>query len=142
MSEDRNLLFRQQMYAEMWEEIASLRGKELDDYLASLGLTSADLLKDHANAFEKAHASLKRARFEEARRQVRQKREPVAPKILSLDLARKNEIMAAIMRRAKSSNDMTIAARNQTIEDEKDLDSFLEACVLLGMIDDEGNLKE
>jgi hypothetical protein len=36
---------------------------------------------------------------------------------------------------------MTIAARNQKIEDEADLDSFLEACVRLGLIDSEGNLK-
>jgi hypothetical protein len=37
---------------------------------------------------------------------------------------------------------MTIAARNRTIEDEKDLDVFLEACLRLGMIDSEGNLKD
>jgi hypothetical protein len=37
---------------------------------------------------------------------------------------------------------MTIAARNRTIEDENDLDVFLEACLRLGMIDSEGNLKD
>jgi hypothetical protein len=36
---------------------------------------------------------------------------------------------------------MTIAARNQRIEAEEDLDSFLEACIKLGVIDENGNLK-
>jgi len=38
------------------------------------------------------------------------------------------------------TNDMTIAARNQKIDDEGDLDSFLEACLRLGVIDSDGNL--
>jgi hypothetical protein len=142
MSEDRNLHFREQMYAEIWEEIASLKGKELDDYLVSLGLSPGDLLQDHAKALAKAHASLGRARFEEARRQVRQRAGSTTVKILSFDLARKNEIMAAVKRYAQNSKNMTVAARNQKIEDERDLDSFLEACLRLGVIDDEGNLKE
>ena len=36
---------------------------------------------------------------------------------------------------------MTIAARNQKIEDEGDLDAFLKACLRLGLIDSEGNVK-
>ena len=141
MSEDRDLLFKQQMYAEMWDEIASLNGKELDEYLTSVGLLPGDLLKGHEKALAAANTSLKRARFEEARRQVQQRKDPAVAKVLSFDLTRKKEIMAAIRDHAKRTNDMTIAARNQRIEDEKDLDNFLEACVRLGMVDDEGNLK-
>lgn len=37
---------------------------------------------------------------------------------------------------------MTIAARNRKIADENDLDVFLEACLRLGLIDSEGNLKD
>jgi hypothetical protein len=37
---------------------------------------------------------------------------------------------------------MTLAARNRKIEAPEDLDSFLEACLRLGLIDEDGNLKE
>jgi hypothetical protein len=37
---------------------------------------------------------------------------------------------------------MTIAARNRRIESDDDLDSFLEACLQLGLIDESGKLKE
>jgi hypothetical protein len=83
----------------------------------------------------------KRERFEEARRQVRQKGVTDFGKVLSFDLAKKKEIMAAISDHAAKSNEMTIAARNRKIDDEEDLDSFLEACLRLGLIDGEGNLK-
>jgi hypothetical protein len=141
MSDDRSLHLKRQLLDEIWEEIAPLKGKELDEYLASLGLAPEDLLQDYAKALDAAFAAPKRARFEEARRQVRQRKGADSGKILSFDVARKKQIMAAISDHAERTNDMTIAARNQRIEDEGDLDSFLEACVRLGLIDSEGNLK-
>jgi hypothetical protein len=57
-------------------------------------------------------------------------------------LAKKREVMAAIRDRADRTNEMTVAARNRRIEDENDLDVFLEACLRLGVIDSDGNLKE
>lgn len=141
MSDDRNLLSKQELLDEIWEEIGSLEGQELDKYLASLGLAPDDLLKGYAKALDAACAAPKRARFEEARLRVRQKSAGDFGKILSFDVAKKKEIMAAIRDHAARTNEMTIAARNQKIEDEGDLDSFLEACVRLGLIDSDGNLK-
>ena len=141
MSDDHNLLSKRQLLDEIWEEIGSLEGEELDEYLASLGLAPDDLLQDYAKALDAACAAPKSARFEEARLRVRQKVDGDFGKILSFDVAKKKEIMAAIRAHAARTNAMTIAARNQKIEDEGDLDGFLEACVRLGLIDSEGNLK-
>jgi hypothetical protein len=141
MSDDRSLLLKRQLLDEIWEQIGSLKGKELDEYLAGIGLVPEALLQDYAKALDAACAAPKRARFEEARRQVRQKTGADFDKIRSFDVARKKEIMAAIRDHAARTNEMTIAARNQKIEDGGDLDSFLEACVRLGLIDSEGNLK-
>jgi hypothetical protein len=141
MTDDRSLHLKRQLLDEIWEEIGSLEGKELDEYLASIGLAPDRLLQDFAEALNAACAARKRARFEEARRQLRQKSSPEFGKIFSFDLAKKKAIMAAIRDHAARTKDMTIAARNQKIEDEGDLDSFLEACVRLGLIDGEGNLK-
>jgi hypothetical protein len=141
MTDDRSLHLKQQLLDEIWEEIGSLEGKELDEYLASIGLAPDRLLQDFAEALNAACAARKRARFEEARRELRQKSSPDLGKIPSFDLAKKKAIMAAIRDHATRTKDMTIAARNQKIENEGDLDSFLEACVRLGLIDGEGNLK-
>jgi hypothetical protein len=142
MSDDRSLDMRRQLIDEIWEEIASLKGKELDEYLAGIGLSPEDLLRDYSRAMDTAIAGPKRARFEEARSLVRQRKVADFGKILSFDLAKKKEIMAAIRDRADRTNEMTIAARNRKIEDENDLDVFLEACLRLGLIDSAGNLKD
>jgi hypothetical protein len=141
MTDDRSLHLKRQLLDEIWEEIGSLEGKELDEYLASIDLAPDGLLQNYAEALNAACAARKRARFEEARQELRQKSSPDFGKIFSFDLAKKRAIMAAIRDHAARTNDMTIAARNQKIEDEGDLDSFLEACVRLGLIDGEGNLK-
>jgi hypothetical protein len=142
MSDDRSLDLRKQLLDEIWDEIASLKGNELDDYLASIGVSPQDLLRDYSRARDAAIATPKRARFEEARGLVQQKKVIDSGNILSFDPAKKRQIMAAIRDRADKTNEMTIAARNRRIEDENDLDVFLEACLRLGMIDSDGNLKE
>jgi hypothetical protein len=142
MSDDRSLLLKQQLLDEIWKEIGALEGSELDEYIAGLGLAPNDLLQDYAIALDAARTASKRARFEEARRLVRQKAGGASGKILSFELAKKKEILSTIRDYAARTNEMTVAARNQKIEDEGDLDSFLEACVRLGVIDNEGNLKE
>jgi hypothetical protein len=75
------------------------------------------------------------------RRRVRQKKTADSGKILSFDVARKKQIMTAVRDHADGTNEMTIAARNRKIENENDLDVFLEACLRLGVIDSDGNLK-
>jgi hypothetical protein len=141
MTDDRSLHLKRQLLDEIWEEIGSLQGKELDEYLVSIGLVPDGLLQDYTEALNAALAARKRARFEEARRQSRQESSADVGKLLSFDLAKKKAIMAAIKAHAARTGDMTIAARNQKIEDERDLDSFLEACVRLDVIDADGNLK-
>jgi hypothetical protein len=59
----------------------------------------------------------------------------------SWDIARKRQIFKAVQERSLQTKQMTIAARNQKIDAEEDLDSFLEACIRLGVIDQDGNLK-
>jgi hypothetical protein len=138
MSDDRSLQLKRQLFDEIWEEISSLKGKELDDYLASIGLNPEDLLGDYSKAMAAAIAAPMRARFEEARHVVRQRHAGGgSAKILAFDLTRKKQIMDAL----KDHPEMTRAARNGRIEDENDIDVFLEACLRLGVIDSDGNLK-
>ena len=141
MSDDRGLQLKRQLLDEIWEEIGSLEGKELDEYLISVGLTPDALLQGYSKVLNAACAAPQRARFEEARRRLRLKSSADFGKVLSFDLTKKREILAGIRDHATRTNEMTIAARNQKIEDEADIDSFLEACVRLGVIDAEGNLK-
>ena len=142
MSDNQALLLKQQLLEELWDEIGSLKGKELDEYLADIGLKPKDLVQDYAKALDAVSAARKRARLEGARQQLRQTTKVDFSKILSFDLRKKQQIMAAIRDHAARTKEMTIAARNQKIEDEGDLDGFLEACLHLGLIDSEGNLKK
>ncbi len=141
MSGDRKSDPRKQLSAEIWEELSSLSGKELDDYLTSIGLEPNALVRAYSNGVRSAVAAPKRARFEEARRAIRSKQAPTASNVLSFDVERKKKIAASVRDLADRTNDMTVAARNRKIEDENDLDVFLHACLQLGVIDDEGNLK-
>lgn len=142
MSDDHSLHLKRQLLDEIWEEIGSLQGKDLDDYLAGIGLNRQDLLKQYSNAVSAAIAAPKRAMFEDARRRLREKKTVNSAKILAFDVVKKKQIVAAVRDHADRTSEMTIAARNRKIEDEGDLDVFLEACLRLGVIDSDGNLKE
>ena len=142
MSDDRSLDLKRQLLDDIWDEFGSLKGQDLDDFLATIGLKRQDLLKQYSNAVSAAIAAPKRAIFDDARRQLREKKTIDSAKILAFDVAKKNDIVAAIRDRADRTSEMTIAARNRKIEDEGDLDVFLEACLRLGVIDSDGNLKE
>jgi hypothetical protein len=142
MSNDEKLFRKEQLLGEIWDEINSLKGRALDEYLTGIGLNPDVLLEDYAKGVDAAGIASKRARFEEARRHVRLRAGARAARIVAFDLPKKRQILAAISERAARTNEMTIAARNQKIDAEQDLDSFLEACVRLGLIDEDGNLKE
>lgn len=142
MSKDQNLFLKEQLLGEIWGDISSLNGQALDEYLTGIGLNPGVLLEDYAKGVDAASIASKRARFEEARHHVRLLAGAKDARIIALDLPKKRQIQAAIRERAARTNEMTIAARNQKIVDEQDLDSFLEACVRLGLIDEDGNLKE
>ena len=68
MSDNQALLLKQQLLEELWDEIGSLNGKELDEHLAGLGLTPDSLLQDYAKAFDAACTAQKRARLGPVRR--------------------------------------------------------------------------
>jgi len=142
MSGDRNSDPRKQLGEDIWEELSSLSGKDLDDYLTSIGLVPNALIGAYSGGIRSAVAAPKRARFEEARRQIRQRQVPTSATILTFDIGRKKEIAACIRALADTTSHMTVAARNRKIENENDLDVFLDACLQLGVIDEEGNVKD
>lgn len=142
MNNDRSFDPRRQLSEEIWDELSSLKGKELDEYLTTIGLDPGELLRSYSSVVRSAVAAPKRARFEEARRFVRDRQASISASVLSFDVAKKKRIAAAVRDRDDATNSMTVAARNRKIEDENDLDVFLDACLKLGMIDDEGNLKD
>jgi hypothetical protein len=141
MAEDRKLRFKEQLLDEIWQEIGSLKGEALDRHLSEIGLDPGAALRKYANTMDAAVLGAKRARFDQAKLRVKGRTAAAKINVVAFDLARKTEIMSAIRGMAARSNEMTIAARNQKIESEQDLDSFLEACLALGVIDEEGNLK-
>lgn len=137
MSGDRGADLRMQLIGEIWDELSTLKGKELDDYLVSIGLGPEELVEYYSKAKAAAVAAPNRARFEEARRLVRRRQPVDTATILAFDPARKKQIMEAL----KDHPEMTRAARNGRIANDADVDAFLEACVRLGVIDADGNLK-
>ena len=119
-----------------------MEGGELDQFLIEIGLDTSELLDDHSRGVKAALMAQRRARFENAKDYVRSGGSKQSATLLTFDLARKRQVLEDIKKRATQTNEMTLAARNQKIDAEEDLDSFLEACLRLGLIDDEGNLKE
>lgn len=125
---------------ELWNEISLLEGDKLDAVLRDLGLNPAELLQHYSKTVASALLTVKRLRLEEAKRHV-QGRARRSSSVTSWDTAKKRQIFKAIQERSLQTKQMTIAARNQKIDAEQDLDSFLEACIRLGVIDQDGNLK-
>jgi hypothetical protein len=52
MSDDRTPPFKFWLLDEIWDQLGSLDGAELDGYLADLGLKPNDLLADYSKAME------------------------------------------------------------------------------------------
>jgi len=141
MNTDRNSPLRDVLLDEIIEEVCALEDGALDQFLTELGLNPDDLIKSHARAIQGAISSQGRSRFEIARTAVRRKNPQQYLRIASFDFSKKQEILENIRRRAEQTKEMTLAARNRKIEALEDLDSFLEACLRLGVIDEDGNLK-
>ena len=77
-----------------------------------------------------------------ARQHSREPQARLSTSIFSFEPSKKREILSSVAKRVEVTGDMTIAARNRRIESDDDLDSFLEACLQLGLIDESGKLKE
>jgi carbamoylphosphate synthase small subunit len=125
---------------EMWDELCSLEGRALDEFLASASLDPAELVRRYDDNAKAAEVSVKRSRFEEAKKRVHAGHANHPFNIVSFDLSKKQKVLAAIKERAAKTNEMTIAARNEKIHAESDVDAFLEACIRLGVIDQDGNI--
>jgi hypothetical protein len=142
METDRESSLRQELLDDILESLRSLKGAELDAYLLELGLDPDDLLVSFDAVFQDPEIAAKRRMFDAAKRRSQAQADAPSALIVSFDSARKREIFAAVKKRADATGDMTIAARNQRIGSEDDLDKLLEAWVRLGVIDESGNLKD
>jgi hypothetical protein len=142
METDRELSFREELLEEIQQELLSLEGAALDEYLLALGMDPNDLLESFDAVFQDPEIAAKRRKFAAARQRLHEPQAPPSALILSFEPSRKREILDAVTKRVDATGDMTIAARNRRIESDDDLDSFLEACLRLGLIDETGKLKE
>ncbi len=124
---------------EFWLELQKLEGTELDAYLQDLGLNPEKLLESYSETVASAVSALKHRRFEEAKKRVRERKNQGPSNVTALPIDRKRQIASEMAARARQTNDMTQAARKQSVVSERDLDSTLEAYVRLGIIDDDGN---
>jgi hypothetical protein len=141
METDRELSLRAELVNEILDDIKDIHGSELDEYLAEIGFDPADLLRSFESSLASYETKAKRRRFDAAREHVAISRGRPPATLLAFELSRKREVFAVVTAHIKTTGEMTLAARNQKIEAEEDLDSFLDACFRLGMIDENGNLK-
>ena len=139
MSVDRGSL-RAQLLNEITDEMHELEGKALDEVLSDAGFDPQALLADFEGSVRLFGASEGRRMFEAARTAIKSAR--AGSNALNLEATRKHSVFLAIKQRMATTGEMTIAARNQRMDSEEDLDRFLEACMGLGIIDENGNLKD
>lgn len=139
---DKHGSLRETLIAEVADELAGLEGEALDEFLTDIGQDPAALLEQSKSAMAGAVRRQKMVRFENVRKQLRRRTPPNTATISGFDLAKKQDLLRRIKKHSEDSGEMTIAARNQKIESEEDLDAFLEACLRLGLIDEDGNMKD
>jgi hypothetical protein len=139
MAPDRDPL-RAQLLDEIIEEMHGMKGEALDEFLSRAGLDPSGLLADFDGSLRLMEASAGRKKFDVARALLSSKR--LKSNVLNLEASRKRSVFAAVKGRMETTGEMTLAARNKKIESEEDLDSFLEACVKLGVINENGDLKD
>lgn len=139
MGTDRDPL-RTQLLDEIIEEMHGMKGEALDEFLSRAGFDPSDLLADFDGSLRLMEAATGRKQFEAARVLLSSNR--LKSNVMNLEASRKRSVFAAVKVRMESTGEMTLAARNKKIESDEDLDSFLEACVKLGVINENGDLKD
>lgn len=132
--------FHESLIDEVIDEIDGLDANDLDAFLRELGEDPETLLESGRAVRKSAIAEAKLARLRSAQRELRANRTVDPTMLLSYGLDRKRAIFDKIKQRAETSGEMTLAARNNRIESDKDLDSFLEACLRLGLINEAGEI--
>lgn len=129
------------LLAEIADELSVLEGDALDAFLVEIGEDPDRLLAHSAAAKAAALAAQGQDRLRDARARVKARRAQNTTTIVSFDIAKKRALLEAIRIRGEQTGDMTLAARNRTIDSEEDLDSVLEAFLRLGIIDEQGEIK-
>lgn len=132
--------FRETLIDEIIDEIDGLDANDLDAFLRELGEDPGAVLEAGKAVRKDAIAEAKLARLRNAQRELKANKTTNAAALLSFDPDRKRKIFEAIKQRSETSGEMTLAARNKRIESDRDLDSFLEACLRLGVIDGAGEI--
>src|SRR5258706_7812751 len=130
MTVDRCSL-RDRLVEEVLDESTGLQGAALNEYLLESGFEPEQLLLDFASFLNSSKSAAGRKRFEVAKALLSSA--SLEGNVLSFDPSRKRQVFAALKERMAATGEMTIAARNQKIESEEDLDSFLDACFELGV---------
>jgi hypothetical protein len=141
MTDKPRISLEQQVLQDIWLEMNQVQGHDLDGYLTGLGLNPAALEGQYGESYQRALVELRRAQLEAARKEVKNPAPAQIFNVLAFDIARKRQIHAVIKARMANTRQMTLAARNQSIEAEQDLDKFLFMCFRLEVIDADGNLK-
>lgn len=131
---------RTKLLDEILEEIHGLEGKALEEFLAETGFDRETLLTSFARSLRSFEASAGRRQFEAARTKL--SRDAPNRRSLNIEVSRKRSVYAAVKDHVAVTGAMMVAARNRKIDSSDDLDSFLEACLMLGLIDENGNLKD
>jgi hypothetical protein len=134
--------FPEAFLTEIADELQSLEGEALDQFLANIGMDPGQLLAESDAARVAALSTQGRQRLEDARARVKKRGTESTAAVFSFDIAKKRAVLEAIRVRGEKTGEMTIAARNQKIDSDTDLDSLLEACLKLGVIDEHGELKD
>ncbi|MCA0200477.1 MAG: hypothetical protein LCH56_06510 [Proteobacteria bacterium] len=141
MTEKRRMSLKQQVLQDIWAEMIYCEDQDLDGYLTGIGLDTAKLEAQYDASVQRAVAQERRVKFEAARKEVKTSAASPVFNVLLFDVSRKREVHATIKLRMANTGEMTLAARNQAIDAEQDLDNFLFMCFRLGVIDSDGNLK-
>ncbi|MCK1707720.1 MULTISPECIES: hypothetical protein [unclassified Bradyrhizobium] len=131
---------RTRLLDEVLEEMHALEGKALEEFLAETGFDRDELLASYDRSYRSFEAAAGRRQFEAARRRL--SRDATNRRSLNIEASRKRSVYAAVKEHVAVTGAMMVAARNRKIESPEDLDSFLEACLMLGVIDENGNLKD
>jgi len=143
MADDpKKTTLKSSILSDIAELLSSLEGAELDEFLREIGEDPDKLFQQGKCARTAARLAHSRRRLDAARELLKSRVRPNMATILSLDLGQKHALLAQIEKRAQQTGEMTLAARNRQKDSESDVDSFLEACLMLGLIDEQGNLVE
>ncbi|MDP2123930.1 MAG: hypothetical protein Q8J92_06065 [Parvibaculum sp.] len=140
MTNNSSMSLRELFLEETWNDLEKQGPDALDQFLIDVGIDPGNASQRFDESVDAAKRALRRQRYEEAKLALRENKGLQPFKIVSYDITAKQEILTRIQDRIVNTGAMTIAARNRTITAESDIDAFLEACIRLGIIDDDGNL--